>query len=295
MMFQQPPDFLAIGHITIDLLEDGTPELGGAALYSGLAAARFGLRSAILTRGNFSKHGDAIQQALAEFADEVDIIVQDASMPTVFENRTIAARRQQTIRDWAGPIDLSGLPPTWRSSGIVQLAPVAQEVDPRQAGQLSPDYLAATPQGWMRQWQGQGQRGVVQLRSPRTALMLASRIDGLALNAEEHILARDLSDSVARRGIVAITRGSNGVRVIDRGQAIDLPAFPVREENELGAGDVFAAVLFLLRARREPTTRSARIASAAAALKITGGGPESVPTREQVDAFLETAATIGRS
>lgn len=294
MMFQQPPDFLAIGHITIDLLEDGMPILGGAALYSGLAAARFGLRSAILTRGNFTKHGEAIEQALASFADEVDIIVQDAAMPTVFENRTIAARRQQTIHAWAGPIDLSGLPPTWRSTGIIQLAPVAQEVEPRQAGQLSPAYLCATPQGWMRQWQGQSQNGVVQLHSPRTAAVLASRIDGLALNAEEHILARDLSDSVARRGIVAITRGSNGVRVIDRGQALDLPAFPVREENDLGAGDVFAAVLFLLRARREPTARSARIASAAAALKISRGGPESIPTREQVDAFLESTASVGR-
>ncbi|HLI50260.1 MAG TPA: PfkB family carbohydrate kinase [Thermomicrobiaceae bacterium] len=294
MTFQHPPDFLAIGHITVDLLEDGTPMLGGAALYSGLAASRFGLRAAILTRGNFSKHGEAIERSLADFAGEVDIIVQDAGMPTVFENRTIAARRQQTIHSWAGPIDLSGLPPAWRSSGIIQLAPVAQEIEPRQAGQLSPAYLCATPQGWMRHWQGQRQRGVVQLRSPRSAMSLASRIDGLALNAEEHVLARDLSDSVARRGIVAITRGSNGVRVIDRGQPFDLPAFPIHGVNELGAGDVFASVLFLLRARREPTLRSARIASAAAALKVSGGGPESIPTREQVEEFLESAATIGR-
>ena len=45
------PDFLAIGHITRDLLPDGSWRLGGAVTYAALTAARLGLRPAIATSG----------------------------------------------------------------------------------------------------------------------------------------------------------------------------------------------------------------------------------------------------
>ncbi|MBX6342805.1 MAG: carbohydrate kinase, partial [Thermomicrobiaceae bacterium] len=183
------PDYVAIGHVTVDLRPDGSPVLGGTALYGALTAARFGLRAAILTRGNYTRHGDAIAREIERFAAEVEIIVQAANQPTVFTNRTVAGRRQQTIHAWAGPIDLSGLPPQWRSADVVHLAPVAQEIEARQVARLSPGYLGVTPQGWMRTWSSTrlGSVSLDLLRLPREVL---SRIDAMVLNSEEQTRAR---------------------------------------------------------------------------------------------------------
>lgn len=286
MSSQRAPQYVAIGHVTVDLdPTTGTPRLGGTALYAALTAARFGLDAAILTRGKFDTYGAAISEELARFSHEVAMIVQEAAAPTVFTNRTVAGRREQTVHSWAGPIDLSGLPPTWRSARIIHLAPVAQEIDPRQAGRLSPEFLGATPQGWMRQWPRSGGRvRLVPLRLPHE---LVTRLDGFVLSTLEHTLARDEIEAIAQRGVVAITRGPDGATVIDRGRTYDVPAYPVTVRDDVGAGDVFAAVLFLLRAQHEPTLWAAKMAAAAAALRIQGLGPDAVPTREAVEAFLE--------
>ncbi len=279
------PQYVAIGHVTVDLdPRTGAPRLGGTALYAALAAARLGLEAAILTRGNFESYGDAILEDLARFSREVAMIVQESAVPTVFTNRILAGRREQTIHSWAGPIDLSGLPPTWRSAPIIHFAPVAQEIDPRQAGRVSPEFLGTTPQGWMRQWPRQGGRvRLIQLRLP---LEFVTRVDGFVLSTLEHTLARDEIEAIAQRGLVAITRGAEGATVIDRGRAYEIPAYPVQVADETGAGDVFAAVLFALRARREPTLWAAKMAAAAAALKVQGVGPDAVPTLEAVEEFL---------
>lgn len=285
-MTGEAPDYLAIGHITIDLLSDGSPVLGGTALYSALTAARFGLRAAVLTRGLFTGHGAAIAEALSRFASEVEIVLQNAPHPTIFTNVAVAGRRMQTIHSWAGRIDLSGVPPQWRSAGIVHLAPVAQEIDPRQVGQLSAAFLGATPQGWMRRWSTE-QHGSVVLSQLRLPTELLSRIDALVLSSSEQALARDVIDAVATRGVVAITRGPQGVEILDRGRAFNLPSIPVRAVDDAGAGDVFAATLFVMRADQESTIASGRAANVAAGLRIQGSGPDAVPTREDVEAYLE--------
>lgn len=278
------PDFLAIGHVTIDLLADGTPVLGGSALYAGLTAARFGLHAAILTRGNFTKHGDAIAQSLSRFAGEVEIIAQSSSEPTVFINETVAGRRRQTIRSWAGQIDINGLPAHWRSAPIVHLAPVAQEIEPRQVGRLSPAYFGATPQGWMRDWTTLA-GGVVRLGPLRLPFDVLGRLDAVVVSSQEQALARDSLESIGARGLVAVTRGAAGAQILDRGRVIEVPAYPVRAVDDTGAGDVFAASLFVLRANHESTPTAARLASAAAALRIQGMGPDAVPSRERVEEF----------
>lgn len=279
------PDYVAIGHVTVDLdPQTGAPRLGGTALYAALTAARFGLAAAVLTRGDYTSYGATVEEAFMRFSREIAFIVQDAPNATFFTNRTVAGRREQTVHAWAGPIDLSGLPPSWRSAQIIHLAPVAQEIDPRQAARLNPEFLGATPQGWMRQWPRTG--GRVQLVPLRLPLELVTRLDGLVVSTLEHTLARDEIEAVAPRGLVAITRGPDGATVIDRGRSYDVPAFPVTVRDDVGAGDIFAAVLFLLRAQREPTLWAAKMAAAAAALRIQNEGPEAVPSRAAVGQFL---------
>jgi sugar/nucleoside kinase (ribokinase family) len=285
-MAGEAPDYLAIGHISIDLLRDGSAVLGGTALYAALTAARFGLRSAVLTRGNFSDHGDAVAEAFGRFAGEVEIVLQNAPQATVFTNTSVAGRRVQTIHSWAGRIDLSGVPPQWRSADIVHLAPIAQEIDPRQVGRLSPNFFGATPQGWMRHWPAE-RLGSVTLGQLRLPNELLGRIDALVLSSEEQSFARDAIDAVTRRGLVAVTRGPQGAEIIDRGRSIDVPAIPVRTIDDTGAGDVFAATLFVMRADQESTIASGRAAAAAAGLSVRQLGPDAVPTRETVEDYLE--------
>ncbi len=286
MTAHQAPDYLVVGHITVDLLPDGTPVLGGTALYSALTAARFGLRTAMITRGNFTRHGEDITQALNRYAEEIEIILQSAEQPTVFTNVAAAGRRVQTIHSWAGRIDLSGIPPQWRSAEIIHLGPVAQEIDPRQSGRLSPTFLGVTPQGWMRHWPP-SQHGLVTLGPLRLPTEVLSRIDAMVVNAEEQPLARDQIDAVGTRGLVAITRGPLSSQILDRGRFIEVQSFPSRMIDDAGAGDVFASTLFILRAQHEPTSTAGRMASAAAGMRIRQQGLEGIPTREAVEDFLE--------
>ena len=44
-------DYAAVGHVTVDVLADGTRRAGGTALYSALQASRLGLRTVIVTQG----------------------------------------------------------------------------------------------------------------------------------------------------------------------------------------------------------------------------------------------------
>ncbi|TVR75710.1 MAG: carbohydrate kinase [Sphaerobacteraceae bacterium] len=282
----QAPEFLAIGHISIDRRPDGSLVPGGTALYAALLASRFGLRSAILTRGRFDHIEDeSVRESLTRYASEVDLIVQEADEPTQFTNKSVAGRREQTIHSWAGEIDLNGVPPMWRSAGIIHLGPIAQEIDVRRAGRLSPDFFGITPQGLMRDWRTEHD-GKVTVVPLRLAYEFLGRIDGMVLSSEEHSLARDEIEVIGSRGLVAVTRGAAGVQLTDRGHQTQIPAFNVPVVDDTGSGDVFAAALFILRTQGVGVAQAARIASASAAVMIQTGGPDAVPTREQVDAFL---------
>lgn len=294
MAAHQTPEYLVVGHIAVDLLPDGSPILGGTALYAALTAARFGLRTAVITRGNFTKHGNDITDALHRFAEDIEIIVQSSQQPTVFTNTSTAGRRVQTIHSWAGRIDLTGIPASWRSATIVHLAPIAQEIEARQAGRLTPEFLGVTPQGWMRHWPP-SHHGTVTLGPLRLPTEVLSRVDAMVLNDEEQALARDQIEAVAARGLVAITRGSLPAQIFDRGRMIEVPSFPSRSVDDTGAGDVFAAALFVMRAEHESILAAGRMAAAAAGLRIRRQGPDAVPTRDEVEEFLEShPARTGR-
>ena len=48
------------------------------------------------------------------------------------------------------------VPDAWRLAPLVLLAPLAGEVDPELAGAFPAARVAATPQGWLRQWDADG-------------------------------------------------------------------------------------------------------------------------------------------
>lgn len=279
------PDYVAIGHLTIDRTPHGD-KLGGTALYAALTAARAGMRAAILTRASLDTLPDEQREALAAVAREIEIVAQTSSTTTTFTNRDVAGRRTQQLHAWAGEIDVNGLPAHWRTARVIHLAPVAQEIDPRSIGRLAPQLMGCTPQGWMREWDRRrfGAIRTIPLRLPPD---LVARIDSAVISSEESVAARDMIEEIGRRSVAAITRSQQGAVLIDRGRRTEVRAYTSRTVDTVGAGDVFAAGLFASRADGESVAASARYAAAAAALKVGASGIQAVPDREAVERLIE--------
>lgn len=284
---QRTPQYLVIGHICADIQADGTAVLGGTALYSALTAARLGWRVGVLTRGAYGVTVDGIAiPSLGPYAGELSIIAQNAESPTIFVNQYSAGRRTQIIRRWAGPIDLQGLPPHWRNARIIHLGPVAQEVDLKQIGALTPSFFGTTPQGWMRQWP-RSTGGPVKLTHLRLPPEVMSRLDAVVVSDEEIAHAREVVERVGARRLGVITRGESGARILFGGERLDLPGFDVKAADLTGAGDVFAAAFFIRATDRTASAATAgRFANAVAALSLRATGPTGLPSTADVTAFL---------
>jgi sugar/nucleoside kinase (ribokinase family) len=263
--------------------------LGGTVLYGALTAARLGARAAVLTRGNLDDLDDDLRRQLDEIAGQVEIVIQSSRDNTTFTNLERAGRRVQEIHAWAGEIDLSGVPPAWRSAEVIHLAPVAQEIDYRTTGRLSAHLLGCTPQGWMRRWDSQ-KFGLVRPVPLRLPTDLLARIDAMVVSTDEYADAREAVESVGRRALSVVTRGPRGAMLIDRGSYSDMAPFTRKVVDTTGAGDVFAAALFVMRGRREGTALSARYAAGAAALSVEGRGLSAIPTIEQIEDLLGVQA-----
>lgn len=294
------PDYLLVGHITADLLDDGTVQLGGTALYSGLAAANMGANVAILTRGRYGANIAGMDvPGLEEYADRIQVIVQDADVPTTFTNHYVGSRRTQQIKHWAGQIDMRGLPPHWGNAKIVHLGPVADEIDPRRITGLTTGFLGVTPQGWMRDWPRE-RGGTVKVQPLRLPVDLINRLDSAIVSDEEIFHARELIERVGERRISVVTRGPEGATVyhslgkdveVGPGQpqyrTIDIPGLNVKVKSLTGAGDVFAAAFFMKAAERSSSALEAgRFANVVAALSRREIGVGSVPKMREVNEML---------
>ena len=110
-------DYTAVGHVTIDVLADGSRRPGGGAFYSGLQAARLGQRTLVVTRGVPGE----IEALLAPFASELTLHIVPAPRTTTLESN--AGARAQRLLAWAGPIEA----PRELDTEILHLAPVARE------------------------------------------------------------------------------------------------------------------------------------------------------------------------
>ena len=90
-------------------------------------------------------------------------------------------------------------------------------------------------------------------------------------------------------GVVAVTRGADGVDWLDAGQAHHQPAFKVEVVDTLGAGDVFHGALAVALSDAMALPEAMRFAAAAAAVKcMRFGGRRGAPTRAEVEALLAT-------
>jgi sugar/nucleoside kinase (ribokinase family) len=267
--------YVAVGHVTVDVLADGERRPGGTALYSALQAARLGLQATILTRGKDRE----LRELLEPFADELEILIQPAPETTTFATRGAGSDRRQRILAWAGPIDTSDLP----AGAILHLAPVAAELaGPAPAGR---EFVGLTPQGLVRRWPGLGAE-VGACPADPAGLALAEACDAVVLSDQERWACVSLIDRARAAGAtVAITAGPGATEILlPAGGPLELGLEPIeRPADDLGAGDVYAATFFTMLAEGLLAARAGQLAGAAAALRMLGPGPGAIARRAEIE------------
>lgn len=273
------PDFLAIGHVTRDLLPDGGWRLGGAVTYAALTAARLGLRPAIVT----SAPPDVLA-ALDAVLPNIPLSVLPSTEATTFENIYSAQGRQQFLHGRAAPLALSAVPAAWRDAPVVLLGPVAQEIDASVVGGFPNSLVAATPQGWLRQWDADGAVAPSPLAS---ADMLLPHLRALILSREDIGEPADtvLGEWARVVPLIAVTCSRDGAYVWEHGIRSGLFAgYPAHEVDPTGAGDVFAAAFLCELWETGDAAGAIDFANRVAACSVEAGGGEGIPTREMVAA-----------
>jgi len=261
-------DYTTVGHVTIDVLEDGSTQPGGAAFYSALQAARQGLSAQIVTRGNERE----IEELLGLYRDELELRIQPARQTTTLQTSGHGESRSQRVLAWAGAIaeDLDF------DTSILHLAPVARETPTRWRGGAG--FLGLTPQGLAREWSGPRER-VSGCTPARSAVLVAERCDALVLSEHEQGFCRRLVQRASDAGaIVAITAGERpNTILLPDGRSLELTVAAIQAPvDDLGAGDVFAAAFFIALADGRSAVEAAGLGNAAAAQRIVGRGAGSV-------------------
>lgn len=270
-----PPDYLAIGHVTEDVWRDGRITPGGTVIYSALAARAFAGQVSVLT-------------ATAETFDTTrvfpDVQVQRVPSPvtTQFENIYTPHGRTQLTRPSPIVLEPRHLTNDMRDTAVVHLAPVCDEVSAAFATDAEPHiFIGVTPQGWLRRWDASGR---VWPRPWDAADLVLPRAN--AVVASVHDVAGDwdlLHSWAARTRLLVVTLGKEGCRAFIAGQPHDVPAPHVEEVDPTGAGDIFAATLFIALQRGTPVLDACAFANCIAAHSVTRPQLEGLPTPEDIE------------
>lgn len=266
----EPPDFVAVGHVTVDELPTGLRP-GGSALYAGLMAHRQGLRVGLLT----SFGPDFPREVLPP---EIDVVAVPASATTRFALHYAREGRTLTLRARAAPLAAVHLPERFAEAGIAYLAPVADEVASDFAAAFPNAAVGVGAQGWCRLWDAQGRVSMRAWPDPGPVL---ARTQALFLSEDDvagwEARALQLYEHVP---VGALTRAARGAILFVNGERYRVAPAPAAEVEPTGAGDVFAAAFLTVYNRTGDPFEAAAVAATAGALTVEAEGIAGIPSRE---------------
>lgn len=276
----EPIDYLVIGHVTQDVTPAGFT-LGGTAAYASLTARAFGLRVGIVT-------ACAAELELNELHG-IAISRKDSAHSSTFQNTYTPSGRIQHIRHVAESLSIEDVPAAWLTAPIIHLGPLANEIPPSMARAFPSSLTGVTPQGWMRQWNGDN---IVTYRPWLEAEQVLPHSNACVLSIEDVRGDEDaISQFAALTSLLVVTEGSSGSRVYWNGDVRTFRAPAKDELDPVGAGDIFAASFFIKLHQTKDPWEAARFATLVGANSVTRAGILGVPTPEEIRAF--TTEVIG--
>ncbi|RRR67020.1 MAG: ribokinase, partial [Candidatus Viridilinea halotolerans] len=140
------PNYLALGHLTHDVLPAGALMPGGTVRYAALTARELGYQAAVVSSG--------CADLVGSLPDDVALHLQPAPVTTTFANRYTAYGREQWLHALAPVLTLDRVSAAWREAPMIHIGPVANECALAHIlDWVAPHALVGlTPQGMLRTW-----------------------------------------------------------------------------------------------------------------------------------------------
>ncbi len=270
--FAAPIDYLLIGHVSSDLLQDGSTTLGGTVSYSALTARALSFRSGILT--------SISRETSIEPLRAIPMAGIESDHTTTFENIYSAGGRTQKLHHVADKLLPYMLPEVWRNPAIVHFAPLIDEIDLDLFRLFPESLICVTPQGWLR---GVKEDHSIYQVDWLEADFVLGQAAAAVLSIEDLGHDERLVEMYAEAcDIFVVTEGEKGCRLYEYGRPRSFPAPKNKTVDATGAGDVFAAAFFSNLYRTKDPERSARIAVKLATNSIGRRFLDSIPTESEI-------------
>jgi sugar/nucleoside kinase (ribokinase family) len=273
---REAPEFLAVGHLTLDRF-GAAARPGGAAYYAAVTAHRLGLRAGILTSFGPDFPADALPS-------DIQVARVFADRSTVFEHARTPVGRRLTLLSRAADIEEGHLPEAWRRVPLALLCPVANEVDPALAAAFSETSLGVAAQGWMR---ARGEGGAIAFQPWEDAELVLPHAQCLVVSWEDVAASAERALEWCQQvPVAAVTRGREGAILFVNGERYHVEPDEARQLDDTGAGDVFAATLLIEYHREGNPWEAAAAAACAAAAAVEAPGAAGIPDRPALEARL---------
>jgi sugar/nucleoside kinase (ribokinase family) len=272
-MKQDPPliDYLAIGHVTKDITDDGYT-LGGTVSYSGRTALSLGLKVGIITACSEGFDLSAL--------NGIQIRKEASNHTTTFINKYTDRGRTQEISAVASYLAPNSVPDKWRQTEIIHLAPVANEVDEKLLNDFPSSFLGITPQGWLRTWDDSHQ---VCLSNWETIQHLLPKAHAVVLSFEDLRYDAGVERKMAKYcRLLAVTKAAQGATIYWNNECYDVPAPERNEMDSTGSGDIFASAFFIHFFQNQDPLQAGIFANQVASASITRKGINSTPTPNEI-------------
>ncbi|GCE48282.1 sugar/nucleoside kinase (ribokinase family) [Thermosporothrix hazakensis] len=281
------PDFLTIGHVSKDLRPDGTYTLGGTVTYAALTAQHLGLATGVITCADPNM---CIE--LPSHLPGIALHIRPSSVTTTFINQYTEGVRIQYLCARADTFEARDVPEAWRNTPIVLLGPLAQEL-PTDFASLFPRrpdaLIAASPQGWLRQWDADGR---IWPTAWHDAPKVLSSLDVLILSYEDILSSngnsREEADALFSEWstmvpILVATEGRYGATLFHEGQTKQFPAYEAEEVDPTGAGDVFAAAFLIHLSKNGDPELAVEYANCVASFSVQQEGTKGIPSLSMIN------------
>jgi sugar/nucleoside kinase (ribokinase family) len=281
-------DYLLLGHVTVDRLDERRVVLGGTATYAALTARNMGARVGVHT-------SSAYEPGLIDTLGGVMVARIPAEFTTCFVNEYSGGKRRQTIESVAAKLTYEQILPEWRNPPVVHLGPLCQEIDANLVSRFPRSLIGVTPQGWMREWDESGLVKAVSWVDADRVLPKAH----VVVISEDDVPDQSVIDEWATKArMLVVTLGERGADIYHQGasnEPFHSAAFrSATEVDPTGAGDVFAgAFLWHLHKSGGDWKTAADWANCVASFAVEKRGVAGVPKLADVQKRWRSGTRIG--